>query len=72
MQQSPKQRFCSSCRVDRDESLGKWVMTRGGVRRFICAHCMARRKAQMPQKPAEESAALPGSLEKESAATDSK
>ncbi|NCV69997.1 MAG: hypothetical protein EBW20_02130 [Betaproteobacteria bacterium] len=50
MQQSPKQRFCSSCRVDRDESQGKWVMTRGGVRRFICAHCMARRKAQVPVK----------------------
>jgi hypothetical protein len=51
MQQTMKQRFCSSCRVDRDESQGKWVMTRGGVRRFICAHCMARRKAQMPIKP---------------------
>ncbi|MEY3104522.1 MAG: hypothetical protein RJA72_554 [Pseudomonadota bacterium] len=65
MQQSPKQRFCSSCRVDRDESQGKWVMTRGGVRRFICAHCMARRKAQLPAKPAEESVILTGTLEKD-------
>jgi hypothetical protein len=33
---------------------------------------MARRKAQMPNKPAEESAALPSGLEKESADNGSK